>query len=100
MVLINSDTWQKNGVEVIIVDDIKWLNETNIDKQLKQLNFKYTSRQYSSKLRKERQELQECVKQPRRKFLREDLAVQLIMDCRTASSIDFKTGRDLISKIQ
>ena len=39
MVLINSDTCQKNGVEVIIVDNIKWLNETNIEQQLKQTHF-------------------------------------------------------------
>ena len=29
MVLITADTWRKNGVEVIIFGDIKWLNETH-----------------------------------------------------------------------
>ena len=29
MVFITADTWRKNGAEVIIVDKIKWLNETS-----------------------------------------------------------------------
>ena len=44
----------KNGVEVLIVDGIKWLNETNIEEQLGRVNFRYTSRQNSSKLNKAR----------------------------------------------
>ena len=31
MVFIATDTWQKNGVEVIIADEIKWLNEKHIE---------------------------------------------------------------------
>ena len=34
MVFITEDTWRKNGVEVIIVDNIKWLNETNIEEEM------------------------------------------------------------------
>ena len=30
MVFITADTWRKNSVEVIIVDNIKWLNEKHI----------------------------------------------------------------------
>ena len=33
MAFISADTWRKNGVGVIIVDVIKWLNETNIEEQ-------------------------------------------------------------------
>ena len=47
--------------------------------------------QYPKHLRKQRQELQECIKQPSKRFLGEDFAVQVIMDCRTTPSIDFKT---------
>ena len=70
MFFITLDTWRKNGVEVRIVDGIKWLNEWNIKEQLRRVNFRYTSRQYSSKLIKQRKELQECIKQPCRRFLR------------------------------
>ena len=31
MVFITVDTWRKNGVEVIIVDNIKRLNEKHIE---------------------------------------------------------------------
>ena len=50
-----------------------------------------TTLQYPKYLRKQRQELQECIKQPCRRFLREHFAVQVITDCRTTPSIDFKT---------
>ena len=46
---------------------------------------------YPEYLRKQRYELQECVKQPCRKCLREDFAFQIIMDCRTTSAVNFKT---------
>ena len=52
MVFITAEAWQKNGVEVIIVDNIKWLNETNIEEQLGHVRIRSTSRQYSSELRK------------------------------------------------
>ena len=82
----------KNGVEGITVNGIKWPNETNIEEQLSRVNFKYTSRQYSSEPRKQRQDLiKYWIKQPCRIFLREDLAIQLIMDSRTVSSVKFKS---------
>ena len=34
MVFITDDTWRKNGVDVININGIKWLNETNIEEQM------------------------------------------------------------------
>ena len=99
MVFITEDTWKKSGVEVIIVDNIKWLNETNIEEQLGRVNFRYTSRQYSSELRKQRQDLiKDCIKQPCRIFLREDLVIQLIMGSIAVSSVEFKSRLDFKSR--
>ena len=63
----------------------------NIEKQLEYSNLREVASKYSLYLKKQRQELQKCVKQPCRRFLREDFAVQIIMDCRTTLSINFKT---------
>ena len=82
---------KKNGVEVIIVDNIKWLNEKHIEKQLDYATLRSITQKYPKHLKIQRQELQECVKQPCRRFLRDDFAVQVIMDCRTTPSISFKT---------
>ena len=60
---------KKNGVEVIIVDSIKWLNEWNVKEQLGHSTLSKITRQYSLELRKERQELEKFVKQPYRKLL-------------------------------
>ena len=46
---------------------------------------------YPLYLRKEKQELQECIKQPCRKSVREGFAIQTIMDCRTIAAVNFKT---------
>ena len=50
----------KNGVEVIVFNGNNWLNETNIKDQLKHLHLAAATVQYSSELRKQRQELQDC----------------------------------------
>ena len=69
---------------------MKWLNGTNIEEQLGYSRLRNITLQYPKNLRKQRQELQECIKQLWRRFLREDLAVQVIMDCRTTPTINFK----------
>ena len=60
MVEISKETWGKNGVEVIVFNGKTWLNETNIKDQLKHSNLAAVALQYSSELRKQRQELQDC----------------------------------------
>ena len=53
-------------------------------------NIRNITLQYPKHLRKQRQELKECVKQSCRRFLREDFAIQIIMDCRAIPSLNFK----------
>ena len=91
MIFITIDTWPKNGVEVIFVDSIKWLRTIrNVQEQLRHSTLRNITIQYSLELRKERQELEKCVKEPCRKFLREDFGIQVIMDCRTVKAIEFR----------
>ena len=69
----------------------KWLNETNIKDRIKHSNLAAATLQYSSEPRKRRQELQDCGNyQPCRRFLEEDFAMQIIMDCRK-TPVNFKT---------
>ena len=77
-------------VEVMIVDDINWLNEKHIETQLDYSNLREVTSKYPLYLRKQSQELQECVKQPCRRFLKENFAVQIIMDCRTIPAVKFR----------
>ena len=76
---------------MINFDNKIWLNEKHIEEQLGHSALRNISLQYPLYLRKQRQELQECVKQPCGRFLREDFAVQIIMDCRTKTAVNFKT---------
>ena len=81
----------KNDVEVINFHGKKWLNEKKIQKQLKHSNLPAVKNQYSSELKKQRQEIQGCGNhQPCRRFLEEDFAIQIIMDCRTTPAVRFK----------
>ena len=79
MVEVTKETWERNGVEVIVFNGKKWLNETNIKDQLKHSNLAAVTLQYSSELRKQREELQDCNNyRPCRRFLEEDFAKQII----------------------
>ena len=92
MVDISTKTWRKNGVEVIVFKDKKWLNEKLIETQLCHANLPSITSEYSSKLRKQNHELQNCGNYlPCRRFLEEIFAKQIIMDCRTTLVVDFKT---------
>ena len=77
---------------MIIFNEKKWLNKKHIEVQLQHSNLPHITNQYSSEIKKQRQELQNCGKyQLCRKFLREDFAVQVILDCRTTPAVNFKT---------
>ena len=93
MIFITTKTWQDNDVEVIPANKIKWLNEKkNIEKKLGHSNLRMITAKYSGDdRRKKRQELQDCGKsQPTRIFIREDLAIQVIMDCRTVQAVKIR----------
>ena len=82
----------KYGAEVITFNGKNWLNEKNIKDQLKHSNLAAITLQYSSKLRKQRQELHDCGNhQPCRRFLEEDFAMQIIMDCGTTPTVNFNS---------
>ena len=68
MVNITKETWGKNGVEVIIFNGKKWLNE----KQMSHSALRNITNQYPPEFKKQRQEIQDCSKQPCRKFIKED----------------------------
>ena len=92
MVEITKEIWERNGLEVIFFDGKKWLNKRNIKDQLKHSNLAAVTLQYPPKYRKQRQELKKCGKyQPCRIFLKESLAVPIIMDCRTIPAVNFRT---------
>ena len=92
MVEITKEAWERNGVEVIVFNGKKGLNETDIKDKLKHSNLAPATLQYPLKYRKQRHELQNCGNyQPCRIFLKEGLAVQIIMECRTTPSVHFRT---------
>ena len=65
MIKISAETWGKNGVEVIVFNGKKWLNEKHIETQLEQSNLAAVTLQYSPELTKQRQELEDyCNYQP------------------------------------
>ena len=91
MFRITTDTWQKNGVEVVIFEDKKWLNEKHIGTGLGHSNLAMITLKYPKYLRKERQELQNCGKyRSCRRFLKKDFGIQIIIDCSATPAVDFK----------
>ena len=92
MVVVLKEQWEKNGVEVIVnKNGTKWGNEKYIEEKLKRSCLPATTRKYSLKYGKQRQELINCSGfQPCRNLLHDQLAVPVIIDCGTTESCKFK----------
>ena len=89
---ITKETLENNGIEVI-VDSVNalWLNEKNIEEKLGHKNLPVITNKYNKIYKKNRYELvNEPIKQSNRRFLRVDLALKMIMDCRTNKSCILK----------
>ena len=86
MVFITKNTWKNNGIKVIL----KWLNDKHLENHLGHSNLTMLTLKYVDCFKKQRCELTDSKYQPCRRFIREDLAIQLIMDTRAIQSIDFK----------
>ena len=92
VVVITKETFENNDIEAII-DGVNtlWLNERHIEKKLGHKNLPSITNKYDKIYKKRRRELvNEPIKQPNRRFLRNDLALKIIMDCRTDESCDLK----------
>ena len=86
------ETLENNDIEVI-VDSINalWLNEKNIEQKLYHKNSPVITNKYDKIYKKNRYELvDKPIKQPNRKFLHINLALEIIMDCRTDKSCSLK----------
>ena len=81
----NEETLENNDIEVI-VDSVNalWLNEKNIEEKLGHKNLPVITNKYDKIYKKNRYELvDKPIKQPNRKFLHINLALKIVMDCRT-----------------
>ena len=85
MVNINKGTYENKGIEVITDKFIKlWLNERHFQQQLGLKNLPALTKKYDEEYKKCRYELiDDPIKQTNRRFIRNDLALKIILDCRT-----------------
>ena len=90
MVNITKETYENNGIEVI-TDELGalWLNERHVQQQLGHKNLSALTNKYDKQYKKCRSELNESKKQSYRRFIHNDLALKIIMDCRTDESCNF-----------
>ena len=92
MVNITKEMYENNDIEVI-TDNLNtlWLNERHVQKQLGHKNLPAVTSKYDEEYRKRRYELiDESIKQSHRRFIRSDLTLKIIMDCRTDESCNLK----------
>ena len=85
MVDISKKTYENNDIEVIVDGTgMLWLNEKHIEKKLGHRSLPATTMKYDPVYKKRRYELVNRPKRkPSRRFLRSDLALKVLMDCRT-----------------
>ena len=77
----------------VVIDGVNtlWINEKHIEEQLGHKNIPAITNKYYKISKKHRYELvDEPIKQRNRKFLRFNLALKIIMDCRTDESWSLK----------
>ena len=89
---ITKETLENNNIEVIVHSvNALWLNEKNIEEKLGHKNLPVVTNKYDKIYKKSRYELvDKPIKQPNRRFLHIDLALKIIMDCRTDKSCSLK----------
>ena len=86
---ISKETYENNDIEVIVDGaGTLWLNEEYAEEKLGHKNLPVITNKYGPVYKKHRYELVD--KQPKRRFLRSDLALRVIMDCRTDESCNLK----------
>ena len=92
MVNITKETYENSGIEAII-DNMGnlWLNEKHIEEILGHKNLSVVTNKYDPVYKKHRYELvNDPEKQPNRRFLRSELALKIIMNCRTDEPCNLK----------
>ena len=92
MVNYTKKALENHDIQVIVdSDNALWLNEKNIEEKLSDKNLPVVTNKYNKIYKKSRYELvDKPMKQPNRKFLHIDLALKIIMDCRTDKSCSLK----------
>ena len=97
MVDISKKTYENNDIEVL-VDGVGtlWLNEKHIEEKLGHENLPVITNKYDPVYKKNRYELVDEPKmQANRSFLRSDLALKVIKDCRREESWNLKRNLGL-----
>ena len=90
MVNITKEIYETNGIEVITdKNGGLWLNERHIQKQLRLKKLPALTNKYDKEFKKQRPKLNESTKQSHRRFIHVDLALKVIMDCRTDESCKY-----------
>ena len=92
MIDISKETLKNNDIEVEIDGaNTLWLNEKHIEEQLGHNCLPTITTKCDKIYKKHRYELvDEPIEEPNRRFLRIDLALKIIMDCRTDESCSLK----------
>ena len=91
MANITRETYENSGIEVIAdEDDELWLNERHVQEQLRLKNLPALTNEHPKEHKKQRPELNKSTNQPNRRFIHVDLALKVIMNCRTDESCNIK----------
>ena len=97
MAAIAKETYENSTIEVI-TDHLNnlWLNERHVETQLGLTNLPALTNKYIKKYngykeyKKQRSELNESTNQPNRRFIHANLALKIIMNCRTDELCNLK----------
>ena len=94
---ITKATYEASGIKVVTENlNNLWLNERHVETQLGLTNLSALTNKYIKKYngykeyKKQRSELNISTKQPNRRFISVELALKIIINCRTDESCNLK----------
>ena len=91
MVDISKETYESNIEVIVDCVGTLWLNEKHIEEKLGHKNLPVITNKYGQVYKNHRYELvNKPKKQPNRRFLHSDLALKVIINCRTDESCNLK----------
>ena len=104
--LIDKNLWEDNSVETIKYENYLRLNERNLGKSANYYEIRHLSVKYDDEYIKQRKEISKnCKKQCNRKFIKEYLAVNLLLNInrlpsviKFRSKLGFKNNEPVLSK--
>ena len=91
MYIFSIKKWGRNGVEAIVYDNTKWINQTQLGKRLEHTNIASFTHYYSEEDKTQKCEVQDCNNyQTCRAVLEEEVGISIMINTKTQTADEYR----------